>query len=226
MQKASGVGRIGIIGGTGKLGEALARRWLKAGHTVLIGSRKADKAVAIASELGETLGLDVGAGSNSEVAQQADLVVVTVPFSAQEATLLDIRDHVAGKVVVDTTVPLVPPKVMRVQMPPEGCAAAKARQLLGEDVRLVAAFHSVAAHRLATDDDIHCDVMVFGDDKSARAPVVALADDAGLRGIHAGALVNAVAGEALTSVLIFVNKHYAVDGAGIQFTGDLVSPAD
>lgn len=215
---------IGVIGGTGKLGEALARRWLKAGLSVNIGSRDATKADTTAQQLNEALGANAGSGSNRDVAARSDLIVVTVPFSAQEATLLDIKNEVQDKTVVDTTVPLMPPKVMRVQMPPEGCAAVKAQQLLGDGVRVVSAFHSVAAHRLATDDEIHCDVMVFGDDKAARAEVVALANAAGLRGIHAGALVNSVAAEALTSILIFVNKNYQVDGAGIEFTGDLTIP--
>lgn len=212
---------IGVVGGTGKLGEALARRWLKAGHQVMIGSRTADKAMITAAGLSAETNTVVTSGSNAEVAEKAELVVITVPFSAQAETLNDIRDEVQGKIVVDTTVPLVPPKVMRVQLPPEGCAALKAQQILGENVRVVSAFHSVAAHRLATDDDIACDVMVFGDDKPSRDQVVALANDAGLRGIHAGALVNSAAAEALTSVLIFINKSYSVDGAGIQFTGDL-----
>ncbi len=213
---------IGIIGGTGKLGEALARRWLKAGHTVNIGSRTADKAMMSAAALNDALGCHAGAGSNAEVASRSDLLVVTVPFAAQETTLLEIRPHAQGKIVVDTTVPLVPPKVMRVQMPPESCAAIKAQQILGEGVHMVSAFHSVAAHRLATDADIRCDVMIFGDEKAARSKIVTLANDAGLRGIHAGALCNSVAAEALTSILIFVNKTYQVDGAGIEFTGDLI----
>lgn len=212
---------IGVIGGTGNLGAALARRWLQAGHQVLIGSRTAEKAETAAAELAAELGCEVASGSNAEVAQKTDLVVLAVPFAAQADTLADIAPHVQGKIVVDTTVPLVPPKVMRVQMPAEGCAAVRAQQLLGEGVRVVSAFHSVAAHRLATDDDIRCDVMVFGDEKAARAEVVALANDARLRGIHAGALCNSVAAEALTSILIFVNKNYQVDGAGIEFTGDL-----
>jgi NADPH-dependent F420 reductase len=212
---------IGVVGGTGKLGEALARRWLKAGHNVMIGSRTADKAMLTAAALSAETNAIVTSGSNAEVAEKAELVVITVPFSAQAETLNDIREEVQGKIVVDTTVPLMPPKVMRVQLPPEGSAALKAQNILGDGVRLVSAFHSVAAHRLATDDEIACDVMVFGDEKPARDQIVALANDAGLRGIHAGALVNSVAAEALTSILIFVNKSYSVDGAGIQFTGDL-----
>ncbi len=215
---------IGVIGGTGKLGLALARRWLQAGHKVNIGSRDSAKAQQAAELLNRELGTEARFGSNRDVADSSDLVVITVPFAAQEATLQDIKASVQGKLVVDTTVPLQPPRVMRVQLPPEGSAALKAQQLLGDGVNLVSAFHSVAAHRLATDDDIRCDVMVFGDDKSARSRVVELANAARLRGIHAGALANSVAGEALTSILIFINKHYAADGAGIEFTGDLQMP--
>ena len=138
-------------------------------------------------------------------------MIITVPFGAQLATLEDIKPHVAGKIVVDTSVPLVPPKVMRVQMPPEGSAAAKAAAILGDHVRLVSGFHNVAAHKLAQDVDVDCDILIFGDEKAARA---------GLRGVHGGALVNSAAAEAMTSLLIFINKFYQVDGAGIRITGE------
>jgi len=147
-----------------------------------------------------------------------------VPWSAQEERLGEIRAAVAGKIVIDTTVPLVPPKVMRVQLPAEGSAALKAQAILGEGVRLVSAFHNVAAHKLATDADVACDILVFSDDKDARTVGVGLANDLGLRGLHGGALANAAAAEALTSVLIFLNKTYQVDGAGIAITGTLIAP--
>jgi 8-hydroxy-5-deazaflavin:NADPH oxidoreductase len=209
--------KIAVIGGTGNLGSALAWRLARAGHAVVIGSRTAESAKATAEELGHGLtGM-----SNTDAAMAADIVFVTVPFAAQASTLEDIKPHVAGKIVVDTTVPLVPPKVMRVQLPPEGSAAAKAEALLGEGVRVVAGFHNVAAHKLAQDIDVDCDILVFGDEKAARAEIVALADEIGLRGVHGGALVNAAAAEAMTSLLIFINKNYQVDGAGIRITGDL-----
>ncbi|MFM2098786.1 MAG: reductase [Pseudomonadota bacterium] len=209
--------KIAIIGGTGNLGSALAWRLARAGRDVVIGSRTAETAVAKAAELGHGLTGMV----NADAAAAADVVIITVPFSAQASTLEDIKPHVAGKIVVDTTVPLVPPKVMRVQLPPEGSAAAKAAAILGEGVRVVSGFHNVAAHKLAQDVDVDCDILVFGDEKAARAEVVALADAIGLRGIHGGALVNAAAAEAMTSLLIFINKHYQVDGAGIRITGAL-----
>lgn len=211
---------IAVIGGTGKLGAAIARRLAKAGRKVIIGSRVAESGDKVANELGFGLtGL-----ANADAAQAGDIVIVAVPFAAQEATLAEIAPHVAGKIVVDTTVPLVPPKVMRVQLPPEGSAAQRAQKLLGETVTMVSAFHSVAAHKLATDENIACDVLVFGDDKNARAQVVELVTQTGLRGIHGGALANSAAAEAMTSILIFINKTYSVDGAGIQITGKLIEP--
>ena len=209
--------KIAVIGGTGNLGSALAWRLARAGHAVVIGSRTAESAVAKAEELGHGL---MGM-MNADAAEAADVVFVTVPFAAQASTLEDIKPHVAGKIVVDTTVPLVPPKVMRVQLPPEGSAAAKADAILGEGVRMVAGFHNVAAHKLAQDIEVDCDILIFGDEKAARTEIVALADGIGLRGVHGGALVNAAAAEAMTSLLIFINKNYQVDGAGIKITGDL-----
>jgi NADPH-dependent F420 reductase len=213
---------IAIVGGTGKLGSAIAWRLARAGYSVVIGSRRVEAGAAEA----ERIGLGARSMTNVEAAQAGDLVMVTVPFSAQEATLQEIAPHLAGKIVVDTTVPLVPPRVMRVQLPAEGSAAMCAAAILGEDVQLVSAFHNVAGHKLAQDVDIGCDVLVFGDSKEARAQVVTLANAMGLRGLHAGALVNSAAAEAMTSLLIFMNKHYRVDGAGIVITGDLQIDGD
>jgi NADPH-dependent F420 reductase len=213
---------IAIVGGTGNLGAAIAWRLARAGYPVVIGSRSADGAQQAAAELGHGL----SGATNIDAATGADIVIVTVPFAAQDATLRDIAPHVMGKIVVDTTVPLVPPKVMRVQLPAEGSAALRAQVALGEGVTVVSAFHNVAAHKLAKDVDVGCDVLVFGDDKAARGQVVALADAMGLRGLHGGALCNSAAAEALTSILIFLNKTYKVDGAGIRITGDLIPPAD
>jgi NADPH-dependent F420 reductase len=211
---------IAVIGGTGNLGAAIARRLAKAGRRVIIGSRSAEAAETAAANLGFGL---IGR-ANADAAAAADIVFVTVPFAAQEATLAAISPHVVGKIVVDTTVPLVPPKVMRVQLPPEGSAAARTQAVLGEGVTVVSAFHNVAGHKLATDEEIECDVLVFGDDRVARQKVVEIANVIGLRGLHAGALVNSAGAEALTSILIFMNKTYKVDGAGLRVTGMLIEP--
>ncbi len=195
---------IAVIGGGGKLGGALAGRWIKAGLNIIIGSRSGMPYAAAAAA--------------------ADIIVVTVPYAAQADTLAQIAPHVRGKIVVDTTVPLVPPKVMRAQLPPEGSAAVRAQTLLGEGATTISAFHSVAADKLATDDEVDCDVLVFGDDKAARSVGVALAEAASLRGLHGGVLANSAAAEAMTSVLIFMNRTYRVDGAGLRVTGTLVDP--
>lgn len=210
--------KIAIIGGTGNLGSAIGWRLGRAGYPVTLGSRSAESAQSKASGLGH----GIAGATNSHAAAAGDIVIVTVPFSAQAATYAEIKPHVTGKIVVDTTVPLVPPKVMRVQLPAEGSAAALAAALLGDGVRMTAGFHNVAAHKLSQDIAIDCDILVFGDEKDARAEVIALANAMGLRGVHAGALVNSAAAEAMTSLLIFINKTYQVDGAGIAITGKLV----
>jgi hypothetical protein len=143
-----------------------------------------------------------------------------VPFGAQLATLADVKDALAGKILIDVTVPLVPPKVSTVQLPPEGSAAARAQALLGPGVKVVGAFHNVSAHHLKDlDHRIDCDVLVCGDDTAARDAAVRLVAAAGLRGVHAGPLANAAAAEALTSVLIWINRRYKMPAAGIRVTG-------
>lgn len=216
---------VAVIGGTGELGGAIARRLALSGARVVIGSRDASRARAAAEALAAAAGAAVGSGSNREAAEAATVVIVTVPFASQEATLRDIAPALAGKIVVDTTVPLVPPKVMRVQMPAEGSAAVRAQRIVGDGVRMTSAFHNVAAHKLAQDGVVECDVLVFGDERAAREVVLGLVARCGLRGLHGGALANSASAEALTSVLIFLNKTYAVDGAGIRITGELKPPA-
>ena len=216
---------IALIGGTGALGAAIARRLAKAGESVILGSRDPAKAAAAASALQAETGQPVQGFGNAEAAAAASIIIVTVPFASQETTLAEIAAGCRGKIVVDTTVPLMPPKVMRVQLPLEGSAAVRAQKLLGEGVTVVSAFHNVAAHKLATDAPVECDVLVFGDERAAREQVLRFVAQCGLRGLHGGALVNSAAAEALTSVLIFLNKTYAVDGAGVRITGQLTPPA-
>jgi len=208
---------LAVIGGTGDLGSGLARRWAAAGYPVIVGSRSATKAAEAAAAL--TGSVKARGLANAEAACLGDIVVVTVPFASQGPILDAIRDAVAGKLVIDTTVPLVPPKVARVQLPPEDSAAVAAQKRLGDKTRVVGAFHNVAAHKLQRDEPIDCDVLVFGDDPKDRATAIALAEAAGLRGLHAGPLANSTAAEALTSVLIGINRTYKVDGAGIRITG-------
>jgi 8-hydroxy-5-deazaflavin:NADPH oxidoreductase len=217
--------KIAIIGATGQLGSALARRLASARKHVIVGSRDAEKARLVARALADASGCEVHSGSNKEAAEAAEIVIVTVPFAAQRTTLEEIASQVSGKIVVDTTVPLVPPKVMRVQLPPEGSAARIASTILGVNTRVVSAFHNVAAHRLAKEGSVDCDVLVCGDDPEARETVIHIAAACGLRGLHAGPLANSAAAEALTSILIFMNRMYAGDGLGIRITGEFASSA-
>ena len=204
---------IAVIGGTGAEGSGLAARWARAGYRVILGSRNADSAAAAAAEFGAE-GMD-----NAAAVSACDIAVLTVPYAAQRATLTGLREGLQGKILVDVTVPLVPPNVMRVQLPDEGCAALIAQAVLGDNVRVVSAFQNVSAHHLKDPDHVmDCDVLITGDDPAAREEVVKLATAAGLNGIEAGPLDNAVAAEAMTSLLIWINRKYKSPGAGIRIT--------
>ncbi len=216
---------LAIVGGTGALGGALARRWAAKGYPVVIGSRSADRAQVAARAIHGAAG-PLGGLDNAAAAAAGDIVIVTVPYAAHAAILAEIKPAVAGKIVVDATVPLDAPKVARVRLPPQGSAAQVAQEILGESVHLVSAFHNVAAHKLSRDARIDCDVLVCGDRVAARERVIELVAALGLRGIHAGPLANSAAAEALTSVLIGINTRYAVDGAGIRITGLGPDPGD
>jgi NADPH-dependent F420 reductase len=212
---------IAVLGGTGQEGRGLALRWAHAGYPVVIGSREAPRAAAMAGDIRRRIGGGSIEGcDNRRAAERGDIVVLTVPYAAHRATLESVKDALAGKILVDVTVPLVPPHVARVQLPPEDSAAVAAQRLLGPTVKVVSAFQNVSAHLIETPAmPVDCDVLICGDDKEARAAVVALAQAAGMRGIHGGALANSVAAEALTSVLIFINRRYGLKTSGIRFTG-------
>ncbi len=211
---------IAVIGGTGALGGGLALRWARAGYRVFIGSRDGSKADAAARKLATFLpAASVSGYANPQAAAAADLVVLAVPFAHQRPILEEIRAALKGKILVDATVPLVPPKVMRVQLPSEGCAALITQGIVGADTVVVSAFQNVAADVLAAEGEPECDVLVAGDKADARELVIGLARKAGFRAWHAGPLANSAAMEALTSVLIFMNKYYHSEHAGIRLTG-------
>lgn len=212
---------IAIAGGTGKEGKGLAYRWAKAGYQIIIGSRQAEKALAAAADLNSMLDgvLPVKGMLNPDAVSEADLVVLTVPFSAHQDTLLQLRDLLQGKILIDVTVPLVPPKVTRVQMPQAGSAAQEAQEVLGEGVKVCAAFQNISYEHLLNDEEITCDVLVTGVDKNSRSVVLKLVSDAGMVGWDAGVLENSVVVEGMTSILIGINKQYGIHDAGIQITG-------
>ena len=213
--------KIAVLGGTGKEGSGLALRWANAGHHIVIGSRLRQRAQQAAAAINARIGVERAEGAdNLAAARSGDIVVLTVPYVAQLATLEEVKASLAGKILIDVTVPLVPPQVGRVQLPHGGSAAVNAQAMLGPGVRVVSAFQNVSAELLTElGHAVDCDVLVCGDDRAARAQVIALARDAGMRAFHAGPLANSVVAEALTSVLITINRQYKVKHSGIAITG-------
>ena len=215
------IGTIAILGGTGKEGKGLAYRWAKAGYRVLIGSRQEEKALVVAEELRAMLnGSELIKGMTNELAAgQADLVVITVPYAAHKAMCEQMREYVQGKIVIDVTVPLVPPKVTKVQMPPAGSATQEAQQIFGEGVQVIAAFQNISYEHLLHDEETNCDVLVCGGNKASRQVVLKLVAAAGLVGWDAGVIENSVVVEGMTSILIGLNKQFGIQSAGIRITG-------
>lgn len=212
---------IAIVGGTGAEGSGLALRWAHAGHRVIIGSRDAAKAQALASEFNQKLGKSTLSGMTSDAAvSEAEIVVLTVPYSSQLDMVRALKKQLQGKILIDVTVPLVPPKVAQVQLPEADSCVVAVQCELGEGVRVISAFQNVSAHKLKDlEYKIKCDVLVCGNDKEARQVVIGLAKDVGLRGIDAGSLANSTVAESLTSVLIWINRTYKIPDAGILITG-------
>ncbi|MES1971492.1 MAG: NADPH-dependent F420 reductase [Pseudomonadota bacterium] len=212
---------IAVLGGTGKEGGGLALRWAHRGHKVIIGGRSAERAQEAAEAMNATLGGSAVSGmANADAAAAAEIVVLAVPYAAQQLTVDDVKAGLAGKILIDVTVPLVPPKVSRVQLPEGGSAVEAVQKKLGDAVRVVSAFQNISAHHLTKlDEEIECDVLVCADDTAAADIVVALAEEIGLRAWNAGVLANSVVAEGLTSVLIALNRRYKVPGSGIRITG-------
>tara|TARA_S200000501_G_scaffold18967_1_gene16933 strand:+ start:271 stop:933 length:663 start_codon:yes stop_codon:yes gene_type:complete len=211
---------VAILGGTGDLGTGLAIRWSKVGYKIVIGSRTQEKAEAAVKALKETSpDTPAEAMENAEAARAGNIVVLTVPADHQISTLELVKDSLAGKILIDVTVPLVPPKVGTVQMPPEGSAGKRAQDFLGEEVLVVSAFQNIAAHLLQQDVTIECDVLVTGNDKESRQRVIDMIGEAGMTGWHAGPIANAAAAESLTSILIQINRSGGISHSGIKIIG-------
>lgn len=212
---------IAVLGGTGKEGKGLAYRWCLAGHKVIIGSRQAEKAVAAADEVKTILKEtgNISGMTNPEAAGLADIVVMTVPFSAHRDMVTALKPFVTGKIFVDVTVPIVPPKITKVQMPPAGSAALETKEILGAEVEVVAAFQNISYENLFDLDYDNCDVIVCGGNKEARKIVIELVGDTGLTGWDGGPLENSMVVEGMTSILLGINKQYGVKSSGIKITG-------
>ncbi|MDO9546715.1 MAG: NADPH-dependent F420 reductase [Pelolinea sp.] len=215
--------KIAIIGGTGKEGKGLAYRWLQAGYNVIIGSRSTEKALQAVMGLKELVPSEIKQNidgkMNEAASEEADIIVITIPFAFHRDILETIKPFAQGKVVLDVTVPLVPPKVSTVQIPYNGSAALFAQDILGENVKVISAFQNISFELLLGDKPIECDVLVCGTDKATRELGVRLVSDVGLTGWDAGPLENSIVAEGLTSVLIRINKKYGSLSAGIRITG-------
>ena len=223
MSEEINIKTIAIIGGTGKEGKGLAYRWVKAGYQVVIGSRNAEKAQNAVCELAEMLDDEqrsrLSGQENAAAVRSSQLAVLTVPYQFHKDILTALKDELAGKFLIDVTVPLVPPKVSTIQIPPEGSAALQAQLLLGEETSVISAFQNISFALLLTDNKIECDVLVCGKDKQARDVGVMMVRAAGLTAWDAGPLENSIIAEGFTSVLIRINKQAGTKSAGIQITG-------
>jgi NADPH-dependent F420 reductase len=212
---------LAMLGGTGKEGKGLGYRLAKAGYRILIGSRSLEKAQAVAEELKQQVGPDsrIEGLTNLEAAQAGNIAILTVPYSAHRETLESLKDALQGKILIDVTVPLVPPKTTKVQMPPAGSAAQEAHEILGENVMVTAAFQNISHQYLFEPGDTGCDVLVTGTGKEAREETLKIVAAAELKGWDAGPIENSVVVEGLTSVLLGINRLHGTKRAGIKITG-------
>ena len=212
--------KIAILGGTGEQGPGLALRWALAGDEVIIGSRQKEKGERVAAELNAELGRDLLRGTdNVEAAAAADMVFITVPYSAHVKTLETVREQVQGKIFVDVSVPLDPDNARRVVMPEAGSATEEAKQILGDGVQVVCALQNISAHLLRdVNATIDCDVLICGD-KDARPVVAELVQKLGINPIDVGPLAAASLIEPITALLIRLNIKNKVHSAGIRITG-------
>ncbi len=210
---------LAILGGTGKEGPGLAMRWAHTGYPVIIGSRQEEKALKTAREINQALGIESIRGKhNSAAARSADICVLTVVESAQQSALKSLRDDLQSKILVDATARVD----FRDPKPPAAPSAGRiAQEILGQGVRVVAAFQNVPAHALKKNlgQSLDTNVLVCADDIHAAEQVIQLSEAGGMRAYYAGGLDNAIVVEGLTAVLISMNKYYGVKTASISIAG-------
>ena len=217
---------IAIIGGTGPEGSGLALRWARAGEQVVIGSRDGTRAQAAATQIAEKAGAlgSVEGVENMVAVKMCDVIVLTVPFAGQADLLKQLKPSFRpGTVLIDATVPLAaavggrPTRLLGVW---QGSAAEQAAEIVGKNVSVAAAFHSLSATVLDGDQDVECDVIVCSDDDRARQVASELAVKIpGVRAVDGGKLENARIVESITALLITLNIRHKVHGAGIRITG-------
>ena len=219
-------GKIAIVGGTGPEGSGLAYRWAKAGLEIVIGSRDAARAKEVAAKINASAGAGakIDGAENGAAVAQAEIVVLTVPFSGMAVVMKQLKTlWKPGQIVIDTTVPLaasVGGSATRVLGVWQGSAAEQTRELLPKEIALAAALHNLGADLLMTDAPVDCDVLVCSDDERAKTAASELVEKIpGARALNGGKLENARIVESMTALLIGLNIRYKVHGAGIRFTG-------
>ncbi len=213
--------KIAILGGTGREGTGLALRWAASGEEVIIGSRDEKRAAAAAEHLNRTSGKTTIRGmSNRQAAEEADIVVLTVPYAAHLATLKEVKEALGGKLLIDTTVSLDPQTPGRLVLSSGRSALEEAQEFLGSHVKVVAAFQNIS-YRLLRDPKkmIDSDVLVCGDDPHAKRLALTLVSKVGLRAVDAGSAQYARTVEGLTPLLLELNRRYKTKEAGIRITG-------
>ncbi len=209
---------IAILGGTGQEGTGLALRWASNGYEVIIGSRKEEKALQVTRELNEILGKDLIRGmENSSAAREADINVLTVVATAHESAVKGLKDDLQGKILVDATARIKFPN----PKPPEPPSAARlAQEVLGESVRVVAAFQNIPASSLKDlEKDLDSDVLVCADKQEDAEVVMDLIRGAGMNAYYIGDLDIAITVEGLTAVLVYLNKYNDIKHASIKIVG-------
>ena len=210
---------IAVLGGTGKEGPGLAMRWATAGYQIIIGSRQEEKALRVAGELNEALGIDSIKGlQNADAARAADISVLTVVATAHQPAVESLKETLRGKFLADATARID----FRDPKPPAPPAAAEiAQEILGDEVRVVGAYQNVPAHALKQNlgGSIDTDVLICSNDVDAAEQVIQLTEAAGMRAYYAGSLKNAITVEGLTALLISMNKYYRSKTASIGITG-------
>ncbi|WP_456297121.1 NADPH-dependent F420 reductase [Vibrio sp. AK197] len=213
---------IAILGGTGPQGKGLALRFATAGIPVVIGSRSQESAELCAQELNRQLAVGsaeiIGLENNAAVEHAGDIVILSVPYAAHNATLDAIKTQLTGKILVDIVVPLAPGNPKKMAMPEQGSATEEAQALLGDAIPVVGALHNVSATTLNDlSRPINCDILVCGNQLDAKKKVMAVINQLDVKTYNAGLAESARCIEAMTSILIRLNisKDVPFSHAGI-----------
>ena len=210
--------KIGILGGTGDLGSALTKKWASKGYEILIGSRDPVKAQKIAAKANEELNTSNIQGLGLKAAaRESDIAVLTVPYLSHADILNLVKEDLKGKILIDTTVSLQK-IVTKVQLPKIGSSAMEAQKILGNEVEVVSALQNIGSHLVSSEEPIKAEVLVTGNNKGSAESVISLLSCLGLKCWYAGELENSAAAEALTSVLIVINKNHKLKSSGIKIT--------